>query len=861
MASPHKLGRYELLEQLGEGGMGAVWLARLTGTGGFEKLCIVKTVLPAIAKDASFVSRFLHEGRVLTQLQHSNIAQVFDMGEEGETLYLALEYVAGIDLARLHQHVRESNQALPVPVCVYLIQQAAEGLGAAHRKAALDGSPLNVVHRDVSPQNIMVSYEGEVKVIDFGIAKSEARSKATGTPSVMGKLGYMAPEQARGENVDHRADQYALGIVLWELLANRPFVPRGTLTEMVVAMANPALKPLAPLRPEVPQSLETVVLKALSPLAERRYATTDDFARALLDELLKLSGMPSKVQIGDFVKQFCASEFNSTQALLTRVSTIRGLPTNVAEAKTGQLATPAPAPDEGTDPTLVKPTGQHASVQRAAPTSPPPPQGVPMTTAQLQAAALPPSRAPLFAAIGLAAVVLLAAGGYLLTRPRQKAVETPPATALTTPKTLEPVAEPVKPVDPQPEPTKTTPPVEPPPTDVAPVVVPPVGDLVNAAVGDVVEAKKMAELFVDAGKTYVRAGQGDGLVVGSTLVIVGAPQADGKRTQVGTATVMEVFPKMSRVALDDAAAQAQGARFAALGDVKVTAAPKTGGPVAVEVKKTVELFKDADKTYARAGTPDGLVVGQTLAIVSGPAADGKRTKLGTGTVMEVFPKMARLALDADATAATGDRFVAIGEVKEVAAPSNALDVKKAVELFADGDKLYVRAGKPEGLVAGQELVIVGPPQNDGKRQKLGTATVMEVQGKLARVLLDPEAGKATGARFAALDVSSGAPAGTGTGAQGTPSKGGAPAVGSMTGLLKLQTQPIWSVYLTNTSKFSWNNCTLFAPGQRRMMFPSLVPGARREFPVNLFVFDPTAPNLVNEVQVACKEGTFRIQSQ
>jgi serine/threonine-protein kinase len=104
--APQKLGRYELLEQLGEGGMGSVWLARLTGTGGFEKLCIVKTVLPAIAKDQSFVSRFLHEGRVLTQLQHSNIAQVFDMGDEGGTLYLALEYVAGIDLARLHQHER-----------------------------------------------------------------------------------------------------------------------------------------------------------------------------------------------------------------------------------------------------------------------------------------------------------------------------------------------------------------------------------------------------------------------------------------------------------------------------------------------------------------------------------------------------------------------------------------------------------------------------------------------------------------------------------------------------------------------------------------------------------------------------------
>jgi eukaryotic-like serine/threonine-protein kinase len=808
------LGRYELLEQLGEGGMGSVWLARLKGTGGFEKLCIVKTVLPAIAKDQSFVSRFLHEGRVVTQLQHSNIAQVFDMGEEGGTLYLALEYVAGIDLAKLHQHVSESNQVLPVPVCIYLVQQAAEGLGSAHRKAAVDGTPMNIVHRDVSPQNLMVSYEGEVKVIDFGIAKSEARSKATGTASVLGKLGYMAPEQARGENVDHRADQYALGICLWELLANRPFVPRGTFTEMVVAMANPVPKPLTPLRPEVPASLEAVVLKALSANREHRYATTDDFARALLDELLTLSGMPSKVQIGDFVKQFCASEYQSTRALLTRVSISRA------------------ASEEPTlERTMVKPAVLESATPAAAPFSN---QGASMTTAQLQAAALPPSKAPLLIGVGLV-VLLVAIGGTLAVssmRSDESAVDT--ATTKSTPPS------PNEPPDPPKNPT--------------PIIVPPISDTVQAATGDVVEAKKTAELFVDGDKTYVRAGQGDGLVVGSTLVIVGAPGSDGKRQQIGSATVMEIFPKMSRVALDAAAGQTQGARFAALGDVKVTAPVKQGGPTSLEVKKVVELFADANKTYARAGTPDGLVVGQTLVIVSGPGSDGKRTRVGSGTVMEVFPKMSRLALDADATSATGDRFVAIGEVKEVAPPSNSIEVKKAVELFADGDTMYVRAGKSEGLIAGQELIIVGPKQDDAKRLKLGTATVMEVKGKLARVFLDPDAAKAKGLRFASLD-------GAGGTSSGAPATNVPAARGAMTGLLKLQTQPVWAVFLQNTSKFTWNSCTLYAPGQRRMAFPSLMAGARREFALQSFVFDPNAPNLVNEVQVGCKEGTFRIPAQ
>ncbi|MDP1825965.1 MAG: protein kinase [Archangium sp.] len=338
MTDGKRLGRYELLEQLGEGGMGTVWLARLTGAAGFEKLCIVKTVLPSIAKDADFVSRFLHEGRVLTQLSHGNIAQVLDMNEADGQLFLALEYVAGVDLWRLHEQVRAAKELMPLPLVVALITQAADGLGAAHRKAALDGSALNIVHRDVSPHNIMVSYEGEVKVIDFGIAKSEARSRHTAQASVMGKLGYMAPEQARGEAVDHRADQYALAIVAWELMSNQSWVKRGTLTEMVVAMAHPTLRPIVPLRAEVPPSLEAVVLKALSPLPEGRYASTDEFAQALMGELLKLGPPPNKPQLGQYVRSRCATDFATQRQLLTRVSTQRSPPPDAERPKIDMFA-------------------------------------------------------------------------------------------------------------------------------------------------------------------------------------------------------------------------------------------------------------------------------------------------------------------------------------------------------------------------------------------------------------------------------------------------------------------------------------------------------------------------------------------
>jgi serine/threonine protein kinase len=407
MTEPRRLGRYELLEPLGEGGMGAVWLARLTGGHGFEKLCIVKTVLPAIAKDPEFVSRFLHEGRVLTQLHHANIAQVYDMGEEDQTLFLALEYVPGVDLSTLHQRVRLKDEQLPLPLSLYIAQQMAEGLGYAHRRTAPDGTPLQIVHRDVSPQNVMVSWDGEVKIIDFGIARSEARSRHTAGASLMGKLGYMAPEQARGERVDHRADQYAVGVVLWELLANAPYVPRGTVTEMVVAMANPPVRPLTPLRPDVSPSVEATVLKALSADPSRRFPTTDDFARALMDELLRLGALPSKLQVGEYVRAHCEASYAAQQELLTRVSTLRTKPTAEVATQT-ERATPAGELDA----TLVRPGGEHplpppVPTAQSTPVESPVTREPPMTTGELQKAAVKNGRGPLFGA--LIAVVAIAA--------------------------------------------------------------------------------------------------------------------------------------------------------------------------------------------------------------------------------------------------------------------------------------------------------------------------------------------------------------------------------------------------------------------------------------------------------------------
>ncbi|MFY0526371.1 serine/threonine protein kinase [Archangium gephyra] len=322
---PRLLGRYELVHLLGQGGMGEVYLAKISGAAGFEKPCIVKTILPALLKDRQFLDRFHHEAKVLVHLVHSSIAQVYDMGEAEGTYYMALEYVAGVDLAYLQEQARNESQQLPVPVALYLGQRIAEGLGYAHRKTGPDGSPLGIVHRDVSPHNVMLSYEGEVKVIDFGLAKSAARSKYTLPSTVMGKLGYMSPEQVRAESLDHRSDIYSCGVVVWELIAGRPLVPHGTVGEMMAAMSNPTVPALHEVRPDVDPAIDAVVRRALAPSPGDRYARSDDFARALNEQLLRSGSNLGAEEVGEFVRALCPQAFATQRQLISRVSSNPGL--------------------------------------------------------------------------------------------------------------------------------------------------------------------------------------------------------------------------------------------------------------------------------------------------------------------------------------------------------------------------------------------------------------------------------------------------------------------------------------------------------------------------------------------------------
>jgi serine/threonine-protein kinase len=276
------LGRYELLMPVAQGGMASVWAARLQGTRGFQKVVAIKTILPTLSDDPRFEQMFLDEAGLASRIRHSNVAQVLDLGEDQGVLYQVMEWIEGPPLNQLVREATGGN-GLPRPIAAKIMSGVCEGLHAAHEMRDDTGKLVGLVHRDVSPQNILVSIDGVPKVVDFGVAKATSLSTArTATGTFKGKPAYMAPEQILGGEVDRRADIFALGVVLYLITTGRhPF--RGD-TEM--ATLHRVVDPKPPARPSdllpgYPTGLEFVVMKAIAKQMDSRFETAADMARAL----------------------------------------------------------------------------------------------------------------------------------------------------------------------------------------------------------------------------------------------------------------------------------------------------------------------------------------------------------------------------------------------------------------------------------------------------------------------------------------------------------------------------------------------------------------------------------------------------
>src|SRR5258708_7367883 len=274
--------RYRITERVAAGGMAEVFRGVAEALQGFRKNIAIKRILPNLTKNKKFVAMFLDEAGLSLALQHANIVQVFDMGHADDTYFIVMEYVDGVNLKALMEWRRRLSRRIPIAHTLSVIMEMCKGLSYAHELLNPDtGKPLGIVHRDISPPNVLISKQGEVKVVDFGLAKSTSQLENTDPGVVKGKMSYLSPEAARGEEVDHRADIFACGILLYEMLTGKRLFYGETDYQTVELVRNAKIPPLKAQNPQVEPELEDIVRKSLARRAEDRYQSALDLQDAL----------------------------------------------------------------------------------------------------------------------------------------------------------------------------------------------------------------------------------------------------------------------------------------------------------------------------------------------------------------------------------------------------------------------------------------------------------------------------------------------------------------------------------------------------------------------------------------------------
>jgi len=315
MPSHHK---YEEIQKLDAGGMAEVIIARAVGAAGITKKVAIKRVLPHLATNEKFVRMFLDEARVGMRLSHANIVQTFDVGNDGGTYFIVMEFVDGVSLKRVLDTLRSQGRVVPVGTGVYIAAEVARGLAYAHGAVDEQGRSLGIVHRDVSPPNILLSQQGEVKVTDFGLAKAASQLEHTDPGVVKGKFSYLSPEAIDGLEVDGRADVFALGVVLFELLAGRRLFLGETDYQTVQLVSRCHIPPLSVLNPSVPQLLDDIVHRALARDRRHRYQDADEFAEALTSFLYAASLRATSKHVADLVAEVQGKRHHRTTVKLAQ---------------------------------------------------------------------------------------------------------------------------------------------------------------------------------------------------------------------------------------------------------------------------------------------------------------------------------------------------------------------------------------------------------------------------------------------------------------------------------------------------------------------------------------------------------------
>lgn len=381
-------GRFYLVDKVATGGMAEVFKAKSFSHGGFEKLLVIKRILQHLSDNADFVEMFIDEAKITVSLQHPNIVQIYDFGRIRDNYFLSMECVEGKDVKGILRKLAQRRKLFPSEFAVYIAHEMCKGLDYAHKKVDDKGQPLRIIHRDISPSNILVSYGGEVKIADFGIAKAESSAYDTKDGVLKGKFEYMSPEQASGRELDHRSDIFSAGIILHEMLTGRRLFKTDSDVKTLERIKAADARPPSALNPAIPPRLDEIVLRALAQRPEDRFQDAREMQQALLEFLYPATPDLTRESLGHFMNELFAQELDEERGRLLEGTRI---------AAQMYAAEPPPSPEQ--------------EWQAPAPT----------TSGTLQQER--PSRGPWVVA-GLALLLLVAVGGWALTRtPEERVVE------------------------------------------------------------------------------------------------------------------------------------------------------------------------------------------------------------------------------------------------------------------------------------------------------------------------------------------------------------------------------------------------------------------------------------------------------
>ena len=434
------VGRYQLLTPLASGGMAEIWLARQPGVRGFEKLVVIKRMVGALEDDPDHVEMFLSEARLAARFSHPHIVQIFELGEARGSFFTVMEFLDGDSLATLFREQRRANNPIPDHLAVKLGAWAAEALHYAHTFPDETGRPMGIVHRDVSPQNLLVTFDGSMKVLDFGIAKINTNATASG--KLKGKLAYMAPEQGRAMAVDARTDVFALGVVLFELLSRTRLFPKSDELEILTRITTLSVFPrISERRLDVPPALDDIVAKAMAADPDARFQSAEALQAALEDWLVSTGSRVTSSDVASYVKVLFADRITARKALIESARRGEVLP----GADSARAFSTGGSGRGSSDSNGASNPGRAALATTASPTArtqPMEPVDVSVAFDPTKAGIRPKgsSRPKTLLAAGLL-LVALAGAGWLVTRPKPGVEPSavpppPPATALPTTATL-----------------------------------------------------------------------------------------------------------------------------------------------------------------------------------------------------------------------------------------------------------------------------------------------------------------------------------------------------------------------------------------------------------------------------------------